>query len=493
MPNQQEDYYDILGVLRDAPQEEIKRAYIQSAQRLHPDKNTVAGETELFLEVQRAYEVLSNPSRRAKYDATLPKEVDAPSIIKYEALVSRPSLVRLRESQVIYLHLELAPRTQSEQIPAPPLNVCLVLDHSTSMKGEKMDVVKSATIQIMKSLRAQDVFSLVAFSDKAEVVIPSTLHLDHKKMEARVHLVQPSGATEIYQGLETGLAEIRQNMQPSRVNHLILLTDGHTYGDEQACLQLVEQAAVQGIGLSCMGIGNDWNDIFLDALASRTGGNCAYIAKPKDIQRLLLDKFKSLANVFADDVILDFKTQPGVRINYAFRLTPDGGPVTIEDSIRLGPILQDTPLTILFEFLIEPSAVQNESVTLLDGSLRPSITARPNPIPPIRLRIMRDVRVDAASEPPPGKILSSLSRLTLYRMQERARAESEQGNYDSAAKHLKNLATHLLSQGERLLASTVLFEAENIKKIHTLSEEGSKQIKYGTRALLMAGFKEKVK
>jgi Ca-activated chloride channel family protein len=493
MSKQQENYYDILGVLRDATQEEIKRAYIQSAQRLHPDKNTVAGETELFLGVQQAYEVLANPSRRAKYDATLPKEVEAPSIVQHETLVSRPSLVRLHESQVIYLHLELAPRMQSEQISAPPLNVCLVLDRSTSMKGEKLDVAKRATIQIMKNLRAQDVFSVVAFSDKADVVIPSTLHLEHNKMEALIHLLQPSGATEIYKALETGLAEIRQNMEPSRVNHLILLTDGHTYGDEPASLQLAEDAAVQGIGMSCMGIGNGWNDIFLDALASRTGGNCAYIAQPKDIQRLLLDKFKSLANIFADDVILDYKTQPGVRINYAFRLTPDGGPVTIEDSIHLGPILQDTPLTILFEFHIEPSAVQNESVTLLDGSLRPSITARPIPIPPIRLRITRDVRADAASDAPPGKILSSLSRLTLYRMQERAHAESELGNYDSAANHLKNLATHLLSQGEQRLANTVLFEAENIKRIHTLSEEGSKQIKYGTRALLMSGFKEKVK
>jgi Ca-activated chloride channel family protein len=492
MSKQREDYYDILGVLRDASQEEIKRAYVQSARRLHPDKNTVAGETELFLEVQQAYEVLSNSKRRAKYDATLPKETDASSIIQHEALVSRPSLVRLRESQVIYLHLELAPRAQSEQIPAPPLNVCLVLDHSTSMKGEKMDVAKSATIQIMKSLRSQDIFSVVAFSDKAEVVIPSTLHFDRKKMEALIHSLQPFGATEIYHGLESGLAEIRKNVDPSRVNHLILLTDGHTYGDEPASLRLSEEAAVQGIGMSCMGIGNDWNDIFLDAVASRTGGNCAYIARPKDIQRLLLDKFRSLVNVFADDVILDFKTQPGVLINYAFRLTPDGGPITMEDSVHLGPILQDTPLTVLFEFLIEPSAVQNESVTLLDGVLRPSITARPNPIPPIRLCITRDVSAEASSEPPPNKILSSLSHLTLYRIQERARVESEQGNYDSAVKHLKNLATHLLSQGERYLANTVLFEAENIKKIHTLSEEGSKQIKYGTRALLMSGFKEKV-
>ena len=39
-------------------QEDIKRAYFEAAQKLHPDKNTAAGETEFFLDVQHAYEVL---------------------------------------------------------------------------------------------------------------------------------------------------------------------------------------------------------------------------------------------------------------------------------------------------------------------------------------------------------------------------------------------------------------------------------------------------
>src|SRR3990172_5428 len=133
MPSRKPDYYEILGVFRDAPQEDIKRAYLDAAQRLHPDKNVAAGETELFLETQQAYEVLSNPKRRNLYDATVAPEIEANSVVKHEVSFSRPNLVQLAEPQLVYVLLEVSPREQKTNLPSPPLNICLVLDRSTSM------------------------------------------------------------------------------------------------------------------------------------------------------------------------------------------------------------------------------------------------------------------------------------------------------------------------------------------------------------------------
>ncbi len=487
------DYYAILGVFRDASQEEIKRAYFEAAQRLHPDKNVAAGETELFLEIQQAYEVLSNPKRRNLYDATLPPEIAENSPVKYEVLFSRPNLVSLNEPQLLYMLLEVGPREEREQLPSPPLNICLVLDRSTSMQGDKMDMVKATAIQLLRSLRTEDVFSVVAFSDNAEVVIPAALNADKKKQEGRIQMIYTSGATEIYNGLKAGYQEVRRTVDPSRVNHIILLTDGQTYGDEQECLKLAEQAAAQNIGISGMGIGSDWNDIFLDALAGKTGGSSAYISNPKDIQRLLVEKFNALISTYADDVILEYQEQEHVRVNYAFRLQPEASSIAIEPQMKLGPILRDAPLQVMFELVVEPAALNVDVLTVLNGFLKVSITANPMPVSPIRLHLKREVHSVPSAELPPTRILSSLSRLSLYRMQERARAAADAGQYDAAARQLQSLATHLLSKGEHALAKTALLEANNLEKMHAWSASGNKDVKYSTRALLLGGSKEKEK
>jgi len=62
------DYYETLGVSRDADKEEIKRAYRRLARKYHPDVNKEPGAEERFKEINRAYEVLSEPEIRARYD-----------------------------------------------------------------------------------------------------------------------------------------------------------------------------------------------------------------------------------------------------------------------------------------------------------------------------------------------------------------------------------------------------------------------------------------
>jgi len=62
------DYYDILGVSRDASNKEIKQAYRNLARKYHPDVNQEDGAEQKFKEINEAYEVLSDSQKRAAYD-----------------------------------------------------------------------------------------------------------------------------------------------------------------------------------------------------------------------------------------------------------------------------------------------------------------------------------------------------------------------------------------------------------------------------------------
>jgi Ca-activated chloride channel family protein len=484
--NQKRDFYSILGIERNATPEEIRQAYFDAARRLHPDKNVAPGETELFMEVQEAYETLSNPKKRAKYDATLPPEQPPQIPFEQRIIFSRANLLPLDEPQLVYVLLEFAPRTDAPPPPSPPLNLCMIIDRSTSMQGAKMDVVKATALQIIRKLKPQDYFSLVAFSDRAEVIIPAQSGADVKRLESRVQMIQCSGGTEIFSGLETGYNELLRYVRGSSSSHMILLTDGRTYGDEPKCIELARQAAERKITIRGLGIGTEWNDVFLDELASLTGGSSIYISRPEDIQRILLEQINRLSMTYADETHLEFRLPNQIELHYAFRLKPEPSLLDPSGSLRLGPIIQHGSLQVLMEFIVH-EAKEHETITLLDGKIGITLAHVVPKTINFPLKLIRPVKNELDVAVPSAEIVSALSKLILYRIQEQARAEVAAGEFERAAEHMQHLATHLLAQGERGLAKTALLEAENIRQQKDFSQLGIKEIKYGTRALLTAG------
>ena len=68
MTTSKRDYYEVLGVPRDATQEDLKKAFRKQALKFHPDRNKESDAGERFKEVNEAYQVLSDPQRKAQYD-----------------------------------------------------------------------------------------------------------------------------------------------------------------------------------------------------------------------------------------------------------------------------------------------------------------------------------------------------------------------------------------------------------------------------------------
>jgi Ca-activated chloride channel family protein len=480
------DYYALLGVPRNATAEQLRRAYRESALRLHPDRANQPGDTELFINVNKAYEVLSNDDQRAEYDkrlAELEVDVAAHSSFRCEIQQSRRSLLQLDEPQVHYLLVDITP---SDTIPEhrPPINLTIVIDRSTSMRGQRLDQVRSAALTILKDMAPGDSASVVAFSDRAEVIVSPDQAKDLATARARLSLLQAGGGTEIGQGLQLGMEELQRNFSREGVNHLVLLTDGRTYGDEDLCLSLAERASEQGITINGVGIGADWSDRLLDDLASRSGGNVIFLDTPKVITGLLQRIFDGLSQVVASRVRLDGSLAQQVDLRSSFRLMPDPMPLGDSLPLVLGNLARQSRIRVLLEMVIHPIGQTDELVLahftisgdVLGGSAEASSL-------PADARITTSRQPDP--DPPPVDLVAALNVVGLYRMQEKARHEAELGQSAQAARRLENLATHLLAAGDRDLAKAALSEAERLTHTRRLSIEGEKVLKYGTRALLL--------
>ncbi len=484
-----DNYYARLGVAKNATAEEIRASYHQAARRLHPDTNTEPGATELFLHIQEAYEILSDESRRKAYDTTLPPDIASPPDILVNAVYSRTILPRITDLQLVYVLLDmlaLPEKAEKEDFDRAVLNVCLVLDTSTSMAGLRLDMVKTTAIQLLRSLKPEDVLSVVSFNDRAEVILPAGRGQDYRRAESQVSVLQARGGTEILMGLQTAMNEVGQSLNPAYLNHIILITDGRTYGDEDASLKLAEAAAEKGITISGIGIGSEWNDEFLDALAGKTGGTSAYAASAGDIKNLLENKFKGLSNTYANNVSLQFDCGPNVELRYAFRLSPEAGGLPPVSPIKFGNLPLGPRLSIVFEFLISSIPAKADlDLTLMDGQLKMFIPSRTIPMTNARFSLSRTTAENPVLEPPPQVLVKAMSRLSLYRLQEQARQELATGDVEKATQRLQYLATQLLASGQPELAHTVMLEVKHIGEGQVFGEEQQKAIKYGTRSLLL--------
>jgi Ca-activated chloride channel family protein len=250
-------------------------------------------------------------------------------------------------------------------------------------------------------------------------------------------------------------------------------------------MQVAQEAANLGIGISTFGIGSKWNDSFLDNLASCTGGSSMFVSKPGDITQFLNEKFSGLIASYADRVSFNFETGPGVELRYAFRLRPEVSVLETLPPVQLGRVPVESNAQVLLEFFVQPVPAHTGHVILADGHLTFDIPSRFIPTYTTRLRLDRSASSDPFPEPPPSAIVKAMSKLTLYRMQEKVQQDLDTGNIGAATRRLQYLATHLFTKGERELASKVMGEAVHIQQNHRFSEEGWKHIKYGTRGLLL--------
>ncbi len=413
---------------------------------------------------------------------------EKPSFVNLQAIASHTVLPAVPEEQAYYVLLNIA--LVADLFPTQlPLNLCLVLDRSTSMQGMRLQQVREATRQIIDKLRPQDALSLVVFSDRAEVLLPSQRNVDKAVAKSVASTIQANGGTEILQGLVAGVSQIKHGWRENSVNHIVLLTDGHTYGDERACLDQAEWAGQHHVSISSMGIGENWNEDLLDGIATLSGGSSTYIDTPRNVVKAFEETLRHLRAIVARDMTMTITLSPFVEMHqvfqvvpYIYRLVPHR-----DESIRtrLGPLGTDQSRVLLLEFRIQKSEPGKQRLARItvDSDAPGQAEYRPWETMDLDLEFKEDAR---ASSQIPSAVVTVLRRLALRTMQEKVLADLNDGEIDRATQRLETLATRLLNLGDTDLARSASLEAGRLARSGSLSDEGRKKIRYGTRYLSLA-------
>jgi Ca-activated chloride channel family protein len=479
------DYYAILGVPSDCDERTIKQAYRQLARRYHPDVSDQEGTAEQFQEIQEAYELLLDPMQREAYDHWRKRQgIEGTSPFVLRITPSQQALPSLGEPQILYAMVELSASAHVES-QRFPLNLCLVLDRSTSMKGGRLQQVKEAARYIVDRMEPEDVLSLVVFSDRAQLVLPGQRGIDRTIARRAINSIQSGGGTEILQGLKLGMEQVKAWNTDDTISHLILLTDGQTYGDEEQCLEMAKLAGAEKISLTLMGVGADWNDKLLDDMASLSGRPDAsvYIDSTSKIAQAFHERIHGLGNIFAHNVVMSIHTARQVTVDEVFRVSPQINRLTVTDShVTLGSLEKERTQAIMLELMIPSLSPGTHRLLQID------VEGRVPALGEQAVRIQHALRMSFNVElgqrtPVPPDIVSAMGKLAIFKMQERVMQDIEQGDIEPAVTRLKTMATRLLDIGEVELARAALLEAGRLSQTGNLSAAGRKKIRYGTREL----------
>jgi Ca-activated chloride channel family protein len=394
----------------------------------------------------------------------------------------RAPLVASKVPQVAYLLIEAQAAAIAEKMP---LNFCLVLDRSGSMQGAKLAALKDAVKRVIETLTPQDIVAIVLFDDTVQTLVPATFATDKATLIAQVDAIEESGGTAMSGGMAAGIVELRKNHDPGRVGAMLLLTDGQTWGDEDRCRALAQELARDGVRITALGLGAEWNEKLLDDIAEATGGISDYIADPAQITTFFQHAVRTAQGTVARDARLLLRLVRDATPRAVYRASPviaNLGYQPIGDSeiaVRLGAIEAETPSSIVVDLMVP--ARDAGSFRIAQAELHYTPVGGSEQV--VKQDLLLEFVADPAASAYDPRVMNLVEKVTAFKLQTRALAEAEAGNLSGATQKLRAAATRLLDLGELELAQKVSEQAAHLEQGQAISAENQKELRYATRRL----------
>jgi len=197
-----------------------------------------------------------------------------------------------------------------------PINLAVVLDRSGSMRGEKIQQAREAALVAFDQLSGSDTFSLVIYDQEVEVVIPPTRVRDAEHVRSAIHRIESRGSTALYEGVQTGAEQVERYFAEKNINRVLLLSDGIAnigLSSPTDLARLGSRLERSGISVSTVGLGLDYNEDLMTALAEAADGNYYYVRDAEELPDVFASELGEIKTLVARGVRLIIELPEGIQ------------------------------------------------------------------------------------------------------------------------------------------------------------------------------------